>query len=73
MPTKLRVSAASACDRFCCAESCWRVVSSTSIRVPVRKQFDDQLFEALSSEEIAQLTLLLGMLNARLLALEEVK
>lgn len=40
---------------------------------PVRKQFGDQLFEALSSEEIAQLTLLLSRLNARLLELEEEK
>ena len=39
----------------------------------VHKQRDDQLFEALSSEEIAQLTPLLGRHDASLLAPEEVK
>ena len=40
---------------------------------PVRKQFGDQLFKAWSSEEIVQLTLLPGRLNARLLELKEEK
>lgn len=38
---------------------------------PVRKRFGDQLFEALSKDEIAQLTTLIGRLNQRLLEIEQ--